>query len=140
MLLLSGARSRKWVARLPAVVYALNNEVTRLTGLRPADAIKKKSVVISPAAPAYRPVGLKEQKLPSNVIVRYLYQPGELEGGQHRRATDPIWSLDVYRIERAMTKDKTPVVYYLMSGPARGFVREELQVVPFDTELPTEIN
>lgn len=28
---------------------------------------------------AGRPVGLKEQRLPSSVDVRYLYQPGELE-------------------------------------------------------------
>ena len=27
------------------------------------------------------PIGLKEQTLPSDVGVRYLYQPGELEGG-----------------------------------------------------------
>ena len=31
-----------------------------------------------------------------------------------------------------------PVVYYLRDGPKRGFVREELQVVPWNTELPPE--
>ena len=44
-----------------------------------------------------RPVGSSEQKIPSGVGVRYLYQPGELEGGR-RRATDPVWSLKVYRL------------------------------------------
>ena len=67
--------------------------------------------------------------------MRYLYQPGELEGGG-KRATDPIWSLKVYNIERVVTKPKEPVMYYLYEGPKRGFVREELMVVPSDTVLP----
>ena len=67
--------------------------------------------------------------------MRYLYQPGELEGG-NRRATDPIWSLKVYNIERVVTKPNEPVVYYLYDGPKRGFVREELLVVPPGTQLP----
>ena len=37
----SGERSREWVKRLPAVIAALNGEVTRLTGKRPRDAIKQ---------------------------------------------------------------------------------------------------
>ena len=35
-----------------------------------------------------------------------------------------------------MTKPDEPVLYYLQDGPQRGFVREELLVVPFDTQLP----
>ena len=75
------ARSTAWVARLPAVVSALNNEVTRQTGRKPAEAIKAKAVSAKPSTPYSRPVGLKEKKLPSGVKVCYLYQPGELEGG-----------------------------------------------------------
>ena len=41
-----------------------------------------------------RPVG-KMKKLPSNVNVCYLYQPGGLERGR-QRATDPIWSLHMH--------------------------------------------
>ena len=67
--------------------------------------------------------------------MRYLYQPGELEG-VGRRATDPIWSLKVYNIEKAVTKPEEPVMYYLFDGLKRGFVREELMVVPSDTVLP----
>ena len=67
--------------------------------------------------------------------MRYLYQPGELEGSG-RRATDPIWSLKVYNIEKVVTKPKEPVMYYLFDGPKRGFGREELMVVPPDTQLP----
>jgi len=84
-----------------------------------------------------RPFGLDEQKFPSGVGVRYLYQPGELEGGR-RRATDPVWSLEVYRLGRSVTKPDEPVLYYLLDGPQRGFVREELLVVPPDTELPLD--
>ena len=78
-----------------------------------------------PFLPADRPFGLQEQKLPSGVGVRYLYQPGELEGGR-RRATDPVWSLEVYRLGRSVTKPGEPVLYYLQDGPPRRFVREEL--------------
>ena len=133
--MLSEQRSSEWVARLPAVVAALNGEVTRLIGKRPSEAIRRKAVSARPAAPArHRPIGFKEQKLPLGVGVRYLYQPGELEGGR-RRATDPTWSLTVHRVERTVTKSGDPVVYYL-DGPSRGFVREELQVVPPDTQSP----
>ena len=125
----------EWVKRLPEVVSALNNEVTRLIDKRPSEAIKEKSVFSKPATPYSRPVGLNEKKLPFQVNVRYLYQPGELQGGG-KRATDPIWSLKVYKIEKVVTKPKEPVMYYLFDGPKRGFVREELMVVPPDTQLP----
>ena len=79
---------------------------------------------------------MKEKKT-TLVNVRYLYQPGELEGGT-KRATDPIWSLKVHQIERNVTKPNEPVVYYLSDGPKRGFVREELLVVPPNTQLPPD--
>ena len=72
--------------------------VTRLTGKKPADAVKDKAVSAKPSTPYSRPVGVKEKKLPSNVNVRYLYQPGVRESGT-KRATDPIWSLKVYMLE-----------------------------------------
>ena len=40
--------STAWVKRLPDVVSALNNEVTRLTGKKPKDAIKEKAVSAKP--------------------------------------------------------------------------------------------
>ena len=129
MLLPEGKRSTEWVKRLPDVVNALNNEITRLAGKRPAAAIKK------PSTPYSRPVGVNEKKLPPLIHVRYLYQPGELEGGTER-AADPIWSLKVYQVVKNMTKPNEPVVYYLSDGPKRGFVREELLVVPPNTQLP----
>ena len=38
-------------------------------------------------------------------------------------ATDPIWSLKVYTIQKVVTKPDEPVVYYLFDGPKQGFVR-----------------
>jgi len=135
MLLPEGQRSTAWVTRLPEVVSALNKEVTSLIGKKPAVAIKEKSVYARPSTPYSRPVGKSEIILPSLVQVRYLYQPGELEGGV-KRATDPIWSLKVFGIERSFSKPDQPVLYYLRDGPKRGFVREELLVVPPNTTLP----
>ena len=134
MLLPEGKRSTEWVKRLPDVVGALNNEVTSLIGKKPAVAIKEKSVPLLPTK-YNRPVGLAEKKLPPLINVRYLYQPGELEGGT-KRATDPIWSLKVYQVVENKTKPDSPAVYYLSDGPKRGFVREELLVVPPNTQLP----
>ena len=135
MLLPEGKRSTEWVKRLPDVVSALNNEVTSLIGKKPAVAIKEKEVFSKPSTKYNRSVGVNEKKLPPLINVRYLYQPGELEGGT-KRATDPIWSLKVYQVVENKTKPNEPVVYYLSDGPKRGFVREELLVVPPNTQLP----
>ena len=135
MRLPEGQRSTAWVKRLPEVVSALNNEVTSLIGKKPAVAIKEKTVYARPSTAYSRPVGESEKILPSLVQVRYLYQPGELEGGA-KGATDLIWSLKVYSIERSFTKPHQPVLYYLRDGPKRSFVREELLVVPPNTTFP----
>jgi len=137
MRLPEGKRSTAWVTRLSEVVSALNKEVTSLIGKKPAVAIKEKSVYARPSTPYSRPVGKSEITLPSLVQVRYLYQPGELEGGV-KRATDSIWSLKVFGIEISFSKPDQPVLYYLRDGPKRGFVREELLVVPPNTQLPPE--
>ena len=103
----SDERSREWVKRLLEVVSALNGEKTRLTGKRHVDSIKEKSVSAKSSTTYSRPVGSKEKRLNSSVHVRYLYAPGELEGGQ-KRATDPIWSLKVFKISRSvLNEDET---------------------------------
>ena len=88
----SKSRSREWVERLPAVLKVMNNEVTRLTGKEPTKVLKSADVSIN-GTNYGRPVGLDEVKLPPGVKVRYLYSPGEGEGGERRRTTDPIWEL-----------------------------------------------
>ena len=62
---------------LPHVVAALNDEVTRLTGKKPSEAIKTQSVAQKPSLPPDRVVGLEKPLLSSSAQVRYLYQPGE---------------------------------------------------------------
>ena len=138
LLMDSDERSRQWVNRLPEVISALNNEVTRLTNKKPIDAIKTNMVKSKASTVSKRPIGLDEERLTDDVNVTYLYQPGELEGGQHRRATDAKWSINIYTISTAITKSNTPIVYYLENGPKRGFVKEELLIVPYDTEIPPE--
>ena len=80
----SSERSREWVKRLPEVVKALNNEVTRLTGKKPVDAIRE-SVVGAKSSTTYsRVVGLKEKRLDASVNVRYLFS-AEVERKVERR-------------------------------------------------------
>ena len=133
--MVSDDRSRVWVKRLPYILKTLNNTPTRITGKEPDKTIKQKEVDIETKR-YHRVVGLDEDRLPPGVKVRYLLSPGELEGGEKRRATDPIWSIKVYDITRSVVSPNQPVLYYLLDGPRRGFVREELQVIPYDTELP----
>ncbi len=133
--MISDDRSRVWVKRLPDVLKTLNSQPTRITGKDPAKAISLKDVDIEPRS-YKRVVGLDEVRLPLGVRVRYLLAPGELEGGERRRATDPIWSLEVYDLSSSVVSPNQPVLYRLEDGLRRSFVREELQVVPEDTELP----
>ena len=93
--------NKEWVSRLQNVGSALNNEKTKLTGMKPVDAIKETLVKQGFS----QPVKEYEEKLRDvGTKVRYLYEPGELEGYQYKgerrkRSTDPIWSLNVYRIK-----------------------------------------
>ena len=89
-----------------------------------------------PSLPA--PQKLKNEiEIPGNVELRYLYAPGEQEGGERRRATDPVWSLETYAIDRTVKTADNPLLYYLSEGaPKRAFVKQELMIVPEGTMLP----
>ena len=76
----------------------MNSEVTGLTGKKPVEAIEEKVVDVKSLTTYLRLVGLKEKRLDSSKNVRYSFATGELEGGQ-RRATDPMWSLNVFNIK-----------------------------------------
>ena len=76
---------------------------------------------------------------------KILFYPGEQEGGTVRRATDPIWSTEIYPIKTRISQYKKvkgkriqtgPTLYYIKDGPKRGFTREALQIVPKNTESP----
>jgi len=62
MLLPLGQRSTAGVKRLPDVVKALNDEVTRLTGKKPSVAVKEKVAASKPSTHYSRPVGVDEKK------------------------------------------------------------------------------
>ena len=66
--------------------------------------------------------------------MRYVYESGELEGQQYggerrKLSTDPIWSVDVYKIKNRYVQKYQPTLYYLDGGPKRSFVFEELQPI-----------
>ena len=123
--------NREWVSRLQNVVSSLNNEKTRLTGMKPVDAIKQTLVEQGFSQPAKE---YEEKLLDVGTKVRYLYEPGELAGYQYKserrkRSTDPIWSVDVYKIKDRYVQEHQPTLYYLYAGPKRSFVFEELQPI-----------
>ena len=111
--------NREWVSRLQNVVSSLNNEKTRLIGMKPVDAIKQTLVKQGFSQPAKD----YEQKLPDvGTKVKYLYEPGELEGYQYKgegrkQSTDPIWSVDVYKIKDRYVQKHQPTLYHLDGGP-----------------------
>ena len=73
--------NREWVSRLQNVVSALNNEKTRLIGMKHVDAIKHTLVKQGLSQPVRE---YKEKLLDVATKVRYLYEPGELEGYQYK--------------------------------------------------------
>ncbi|CAH3033562.1 unnamed protein product [Porites lobata] len=83
----------------------------------------------------FTPFRKKWKKSSPIINVRYLYQPGELEGGR-QRATDAVWSLKVHNFLPPLVKPNEPIVYYLQDGPKRGFVLEELLAILPNTTLP----
>ena len=123
--------NRESVSRLQNVVSALNNEKTRLIGMKPIDAIKQTLVEQGFS----QPVREYEEKLVNvGTKVRYLYQAGELEGYQYKgerrkRSTDSIWSVDVYKIKDRYVQKHQLTLYYLDGRPKRYFVFEELQPI-----------
>ena len=97
----SSKSNREWASRLQNVVSALNNEKTRLIGMKSVDTIKQTLVKQGFSQPVKQ---YEEKLLNIGTKVRYLYEPGELEGYQYKgerrkRSTDPIWSVDVYKIK-----------------------------------------
>ena len=110
------------------MVSSLNNEKTRLNGMKPVDAIKQTLVKQGFSQPVSE---YEEKLLDIGTKVRYLYEPGKLEGYQYKgerrkQSTDPIWSVDVYKIKDRHVQKYRPTLYYLDGGPKRYFVFEEL--------------
>ena len=117
---------------MQSVVSALNNEKTRLIGNEACRCYKTdigRTRILSTTIKEY-----EEKLLDAGTKVRYLYEFGELEGqiykGERRKlSTDPIWSVDVYRIKDRYVQKQQPTLYYLDGGPKQSFVFEELQPI-----------
>ena len=104
-----------------------------MIGMKPKDAIKLKEVPL-----VSREIYPPEEVLPEDRLYRYLLQPGEEHYDQRRRATDRIWSKGTYRLREIVENPGNCVMYYLLNGPERAFVSEELMLIPEDTELPPD--
>lgn len=130
--------NREWVDRLPGVIESLNSQETRMIGMKPIDAIKKETV----KQPEYEAI---PEDLSIDDLVRFLYKPGEAENDTRYRATDPIWSTYVYGIYEKRPQKNQPSLYTLQGDDQnpdahpeikdRTFTKEQLQVVPPDTEF-----
>ena len=99
--------------------------------MKPVDAIKQILVEQGFSQPVKE---YEDKLLDVGTKVRYLNQAGELEGYQYKgerrkQSTDPIWSVDVYKIKDRYVQKHQPTLYYLDSGPKRYFVFEELQPI-----------
>ena len=121
----------EWVSRLQNMVSVLNNEKTRLIGMKPEDAIKQTLVKQGFSQPVK---DYEEKLLDVGTKVRYLYESSELEGqiykGERRKgSTDPIWSVDVNKIKDRYIQKQQLALYYLDGRPKRSFVFKELQPI-----------
>ena len=141
LLLPISKRSRAWVKNLYIIIDNLNNSVTRLIGMALAKAIKMNQIISTSSKLRNGSIGFDESKLSYNISVRYLLEPGELKTGP-KRATDYNWFPQIYFICEALVQKNQPILYWLednkSNGPKRSFVREELQIIPSDTELPPQ--
>ena len=103
---------------------------TEMIGMKRQDAIKLDEVPI-----VKRESYPLEDKLPEDGLYEYLLQPGEEHDDQRHRATDRVWSKGTYRLREIVENPGNRVMYYLLNGPERAFVSEELMLFPEDTEL-----
>ena len=115
------------------LVDELNDTETEMIGMKPNDAIKLDEVPLVKQE-NYPP----EEVLFEDGLYRYLLQPGGEHDDQRHRATDRIWSKGTYRLREIIENTGNRVMYYLLNGPERGFVSEELMLIPEDTELPPD--
>ena len=72
--------NREWVSRLQNIVSALNNEKTRLIEMKPIHAMKETSIRLGFSQPVQN---YEEKLIDVGTKVRYLYEPGELEGQKY---------------------------------------------------------
>src|SRR6266498_5653963 len=94
-------RCQAWVKNLSIFLVELDNSVTQLLDISSAEAQKKEHVFAKAFKSREGPIEFDEPRLSHDVLVRYLLNPGELEGGR-RRATNCNWSPQVYHIKESL--------------------------------------
>ena len=123
--------SLTWVKHLYGLLDELNDTETDMIGMKPRDAIKLNEVPL-----------VNQENYPPEAILSedglccYLLQPSKEHYDQWCRATDSIWSKKTYR--DIIEDSDNRVMYYLSDRPERAFVKEELMLIPEDTELPPD--
>ena len=100
-------------------------------------AMSSKEAIVLKEVPLVESYPL-EDKLPEDGWYHYLLQPGEDHDDQRKRATDRIWSKATYGFSKIVEEPGNQVMYYLLDGPERTFVSEELMLTNQDTEFPLE--
>src|SRR3954453_1902998 len=96
-------RSRIFKRILKKYIDYLNNSKTRLIGMSLDHAMTLEKVESKPSKKPKRAIGKDEEiKLQKGTAVRYLLKAGELKGAHRRRATDPYWSLRVFKIKKVV--------------------------------------
>ena len=55
--------------------------------------------------------------------------------GKKKIATDPIWSVDMNNIDYHIVTQGIIVYYLKPPAPKRGFVKEEILILPYDTHV-----
>ena len=66
-------------------------------------------------------------------MYHYLLQLEEEHDDQCKRAMDRIWSKKTYKLREVVEEPGNQVMCYLLDGPERAFVSEELMLIPEDT-------
>ena len=82
-----------WVKNLNGIVTKMSNTKSSMIDMNPKDALKLATVKLDKTY-------TEENVLPEDGLYRYLYEPGKQHGDQNRRATDFIWSKNMYRLDR----------------------------------------
>ena len=105
----------------------------QITGMPPKDPIELKQVPLVNLE-NYPP----EETLPEDRLYFYLLQPGEEHDDQCKKAMDRTWSEKTYRLSEVVSSSGNRMMYYLADGLERAFIKEELMLIPKDTELPLD--
>ena len=101
--------------------------------LKPKDVIKLNQVPL-----INRENYPEEDTLPEDGLYHHLLQSGEEHDDQRCRSMDRVWSKKTYRLREILEDPGNHVMCYLKDGPERAFMKEELMLIPEDTELPPD--